>query len=189
MKLSKVISIFICIALIAVVVAVAGVFVGYLNKGQKSFFLQNGDVQIYSDNDRYSFKENTYYYFDVKNSLGFTKEQVNNVDYSLKVVLSPATLISHGYNSYTYDNHLYTFSEEIDCTEYFIVNEEESSFVFRLAPNLTLRTILENYHDSTMLTDVPDVDLYSDNYFTLVVTNNADNSAISLGIIREVENE
>ena len=189
MKLSKIILIVCYVVIIAFVLGVFGVFVGFVNNGQKSFYLQYGETQLYNDVEHYEFNHNTYYYFNVKNSLGFTDEQINGIDYSIKVVLDPTKLLSHGYTSYICDDHFYSFSEEIDCTDYFIVNQEGNSFVFRLASELTLSTILENYHSSSALSEVPDVELYSDNYFVLIVTNNADNTTICLGITEEVTND
>ena len=189
MKQSRVISIITSIVLIVVLLGVVGLLVGYMNKDGRSFYLENGNSQIYRDYDSYVFREDTCYVFDVKSSLGLTSEQVNSVDYSVKVVLNPSTLQSKGYQSYIVDEHFMTFNKEIDCTEFFILHSDSNRFLFRFMPDLTLEDLLTVYHDPSTVSSVPDVDLYSANYLTLVVTNNLDNTSIRLGLVREVVNE
>ena len=185
MRVSKVFSIIVYILIAVVLLGVVGVIVGYLNNGQKSFYLQSGADKIYKDQETFEFSENDYNVFYVKNSLSFSDEQSRNINYSVKVVLNTETFAEHDFTSYIVDEHSYSLVE-LDLTEYFDIFKEENRFLFKLNTSLTLNQLLADSHNGATIENLPQIDLYSDTYLTLVVTNNADDTVIKMGIIRGV---
>lgn len=188
MKLEKVVKVVVSIAVILVLLAVVGVFVGYLNNGQKSFYLQSGSEKIYKDVDSFEFSSTEYNVFYVKSVLSLFDEKSSEVDYTVKVVLNPAVFASKGYKSYVVDDHICSISA-IDLTEFFDLERDGNRFLFKIDTQVTLSSLLTRYHQAESILDVPDVDLYSATYLTLIVTNNADDTSIKLGIVGGAANE
>ncbi|MDE6474344.1 MAG: hypothetical protein K2L70_04530 [Clostridia bacterium] len=185
MRVSKVISIIVYILIAVVLLGVVGLFIGYLSNGQKSFYIQSGSNKIYKDQETFEFSETEYNIFYVKNSLGFTDEQASDMDYSVKVVLCPTKFAEQDFTSYIVDDHSYSLVE-LDITDYFDILQEGDRFLFKLNSSLTLNLLLGNYHNVATIENLPQIDLYSDTYLSLVVFNNADDSVIKMGIVRGI---
>ena len=186
MKLSKLFTIIVYLVVVAIVFGVVGMFVVYLNNGQKSFYLQNGSNKIYTDNEQYHFVLDDYNVFYVKNSLGLTNQQEQDIDYTVQVVLNPSALANYGYVSYKDGDNLLSIVE-LELTDCFELIQDGNRFLLRLDSETTLLSCLKHFHNSVSINECPEVDLYSDNFLTLVITNKADESSIRLGILREVQ--
>lgn len=184
MRVSKIISIILYICVALALLSVIGIFIAYLNNGQKSFYVQLGTDKIYND-CVLPCATGEYKVFYVKNSLSVTDEQSSDIDYSVKVVLDVALLKEQGFDSYKVEDNLFSL-EEVDVTEFFDVRVEDNRFLFKLAEDLTLSKILAKKHDvsESAIIDVPGLDLFIKPFMILTVINNTDGTCINFGLLR-----
>ena len=184
MRVSKLISIIVYVCIALVLLSVIGIFIAYFNNGQKSFYVQLGSEKFYNDCEL-TCSSNEYKVFYVKNSLSVSDEQSAEIDYSVKVVSNVTFFKEQGFDSYKVADNLFSL-EELDVTEFFDICIEENRFLFKLADDLTLTKILAKKHDvaESSIIDVPELDLLSKPYLTLIVSNNADEASINFGLIR-----
>jgi hypothetical protein len=176
-KTSAAITAIVYISLLAVAVGVIVLVLAFVNNGQKNFYVQYGNEKISYKAENVELPKNATTLFYCKNVLGVTDEQAKANNFTVRIEPNQKLIADF---DFTVDGKTKGFYGNLDLTQGLTIVKGEGYFSVYLPEELTLHQLLQACYPDSMVSGVPDINLYEKDYLSIVVYSEEENATVTI---------
>ena len=150
------------ILIVMLLLLLLGFLMTFINNGQRSFYVQHGNLEVSNNVDGVELKRGAYSVFYTKYIL-----PTENTDYSVFVTSNKK--LKNDFD-FRVDGGTYSFKAQNDFSDAFNLVKGKDCFALYVESQESMQTILAEVFTGKAVTDVSDMDLSAVDYFTIYVT-------------------